>query len=293
MSNSKDTKNIKFYFYRVHQDFSEGLFGYSFKDFFVNEFSLEKQLMEVENNKAFLQKMTNNIFSFQKFRKDFLPAIKDEVTGAVSHLELKDTEAILEQNYLYWDFNNDLIIYQSSQEGFSPSVFEKYIKWVLKNQIDSFSLKHIARKEGIEQIINSDIISSIEFTIATPNPSLLKDLGLSLEEIKDFDLDGVNTLELKITSKYKKSFLSPISLKNILNFNKNKNSFKKLKIKKRSSEFDTSKTTIDLIDKFYYVSKENVRTNEKTRNIDSSDIITILEDIYNSNIKEVLKLICK
>lgn len=283
------TKNIKFYFYKVEKKFSVGLYGDAFKDFFAEGFSLDHQLMDMGDNKAFLYKINDNIFSFQKLRKDYLPEIKNETTGEVSCLKLRGDEALLEQSYLYWDFAHDIIIYQNNQEGFSPSIFEKYIKWVFKDKLDGFILQHIARKEGIEQILDTDTIAAFEFTIASPNPRLLKELGLSLDQIKDFDLNDINTLELKITSKQKRGFVSS-TIKRMLNFNFNKNNFKKLKLKTLSSVFDKGQT-IDLIDKFYSVCKDGIRVNEKTKSLEINDIITILNEIYDKNIKDVLELI--
>lgn len=76
----------------------------------------------------------------------------------------------------------------------------------------------------------------------------------------------------------------------MLNFNFNKNNFKKLKLKKLSSVFDKGQT-IDLIDKFYSVCKDDIRVNEKTKSLEINDIITILNEIYDENIKDVLELI--
>ena len=108
--------DIKFYFYKVVGDIDKNLFDYSLEKYFSNGLSLQDGLIAINENKGFLDSVNGekNIFIFQKFRKDFNPIIKDEVTGKTREIKLNETEYIIEQNYLFWDFENNIIIYQKN-----------------------------------------------------------------------------------------------------------------------------------------------------------------------------------
>lgn len=291
---SQSTKNIKFYFYKVEKVFDVGLIReYSFESFFENKFSLEYQLLDFGDNKAFLEKLSDNVFSFQRIRKDFTALIIDEKTGEKKFLELRETEALLEEVFLYWDFKNNIIIFQSSKDGFKIDSFERYIKEIFRdkfNKQSDFRINHIMSSKGIERIIDSDVIKSFNIAVAKPNPVLLKNLGLSLDEIADFDLKNIETLELKISSKKKTSLFSAKTLKKMIKFETNKDKYKKLKIEASGSYFGGGQV-VDLIDDFYSVIRKDVRVDEKTNNIPERDIILLLEDIYEKSIQEVLELV--
>lgn len=169
--------DIKFYFYKVVGDIDKNLFDYSLKNYFSSGISLQDGLIAINENKGFLDSVNGekNIFIFQKFRKDFNPIIKDEVTGKTREIKLNETEYIIEQNYLFWDFENNIIIYQKTAGGFNTTAFETYIKELLKGKFkdDFFTLKPIISHNGYEKIINSNIIKAYDIALASPSIKVL------------------------------------------------------------------------------------------------------------------------
>ncbi len=232
----------------------------------------------------------NGIYSFQKFRKDFNPIIKDEQTGKTRSIDLKETESFIEEVFLYWDFDNDIIIFQKNYAGFNNSAFEKYVLALLNNkfQNDYFTLRPIMSKEGIEKLIKHNVIKTIDVAVPSPNIEILNDLGFDINQIKDIDEQSIDRIEIKITSKRKTGIFNLDNLKGLLKLQTNKDKYKRLKLK-ASSSYTSTGEIIDLLDDFYVVT-EKINTNAKAKTIDTNDIINKLKNIYQDHIEEVLKL---
>ena len=160
----------------------------------LDNLDLKKHLYKINEHRGFLDKKAENIFSFQKFRKDFNPIIKNEITGKTRQIDLKENESLLEENYLYWDFKNDMVFFQYNYHGFTPLNFENYIKLFFSNTFkdDFFTLKAVMTKTGYEALVNSNLVKSFELRVAEPSISMLNDLGLDSEAIIKID-DGVAT----------------------------------------------------------------------------------------------------
>ena len=203
--------DIKFYFYKVVGDIDKNLFDYSLEKYFSNGLSLQDGLIAINENKGFLDSVNGekNIFIFQKFRKDFNPIIKDEVTGKTREIKLNETEYIIEQNYLFWDFENNIIIYQKTSSGFNTTAFETYIKELLKGKFkdDFFTLKPIISHNGYEKIINSNIIKAYDIALASPSIKVLQELGFDDKGILKIDDDDLGKVEIKITANKDIKFL--------------------------------------------------------------------------------------
>ena len=279
--------DIKFYFYKVLGEIDKNLFNYSLEEYFSNSISLQDGLIQINENKGFLDstKVNKNILIFQKFRKDFNPIIKDEVTGKTREIELNETEYIIEQNYLFWDFKNGVIIYQKTTSGFSTSAFETYIKELLKGKFkdDFFTLKPVISRNGYEKILNSDIIKAYDIALANPSIKILQELGLDDKGILKIDDDDLGRIEIKITAKKARGLFGADVFKKLLG---NKENYSRMRAK-TSNSYLKSGVLIDLLDEFYTVSA-NIR--EIKRRVAMEDMVITLQDIYEKHIKEILEL---
>lgn len=279
--------DIKFYFYKVLGEIDKNLFNYSLEEYFSNSISLQDGLIQINENKGFLDstKVNKNILIFQKFRKDFNPIIKDEVTGKTREIELNETEYIIEQNYLFWDFKNGVIIYQKTTSGFSTSAFETYVKELLKGRFkdDFFTLKPVISRNGYEKILNSDIIKAYDIALANPSIKILQELGLDDKGILKIDDDDLGRIEIKITAKKGRGLFGADVFKKLLG---NKENYSRMRAK-TSNSYLKSGVLIDLLDEFYTVSA-NIR--EIKRRVAMEDMVITLQDIHEKHIKEILEL---
>ncbi|WP_109146940.1 DUF6731 family protein [Campylobacter concisus] len=279
--------DIKFYFYKVVGDIDKNLFGYSLEKYFSNGLSLQDGLIAINENKGFLDSVNGekNIFIFQKFRKDFNPIIKDEVTGKTREIKLNETEYIIEQNYLFWDFENNIIIYQKTAGGFNTTAFETYIKELLKEKFkdDFFTLKPIISHNGYEKIINSNIIKAYDIALASPSIKVLQELGLDDKGILKIDDDNLGKVEIKITAKKGRGLFGVDTFKSLLG---NKENYSKMRIK-TSNSYLKSGVLIDLLDEFYTVSR-SVRENKKR--VAPEDMLVVIKDVYEKHIQEIMDL---
>jgi len=284
-------RDVKFYFFKLEYKLAKGLLNFSLKEYFKNPLNLKDHLVSINNHKGFLERKKDNIFSFQKFRKDFNPTIKDEQTGQTRSVNLKETESFIEEVFLYWDFDHDIVIFQRNYAGFGNVAFEKYILKLLNDKFenDFFTLKPIMSKDGIEKLIKHNVIKSIDVSVPSPSIEVLNNLGFDANKIKKIDQDSIDRIEIKITSKRKTGIFNLDDLKKLLDFSKNKDKYKRLKLKASGSYASTGEI-VDLLDDFYVVN-EKINTNSKAKTIDISDIIIKLGDIYEKHLKEVLKLI--
>lgn len=276
--------DVKFYFFSVEYVVDDNLFNYrDLKDFFENPLSLKTHLCQINEHKAFLEKREDNVFVFQKFRKDFNPIIKDEISGKTRHVELKDNEYFIEQNFLYWDFNNNVIIFQKSTYGFSTTAFENYIKDILKDKFkdDFFSLKPILSKNGYEKLLDSNIVKSFELSVTKPSVQMLKNLGLNSADIMKIDNEDLGKVEIKISSVKNRGLFNGKTFKDLIG---NKNSYGKMRVK-ASDSYQRSGSIIDLLEDAFVVSKP---IREKQRRVDDDDMIIAIKDVHEKNIKKAL-----
>lgn len=281
--------DVKFYFYKAEYELDKSLFDEdSLKNYLENGLEIKKHLYRVGDHKGFLDKKSDNVFVFQKFRKDFNPTIKDEITGKTRSVELSESEYFIEENFLFWDFDNNIIVFQKNYNGFTAAAFESYIKQLLNNKFkdDLFLLKPILSKDGYEKLLNSNIVKSFEFTVSKPSVKLMRELGLNANDVMKIDNENLGKIELKITSVKNRGLFSGEAFKSFIG---NKDNFSKIKIKASDSYLNAG-NTIDLLEEVYTVSR-NIRQNNKfQRNIDPEDIKMSIEDIYEKHIQEVLKL---
>jgi len=284
-------KDVRFNFYKIEYTLEENLMDFDLNEYFKNSFNIKQHLFDIGEHKAFLDKKTDNIYSFQKFRKDFNPIIKDESTGKTREIELKETEYFIEESYLYLDFLNNIVIYQRNHTGYTSINFDRYILKLLHNKFKNnfFTLKPIMSQDGIEKIMNHNIAKNIEFKIAAPNIGLLSDIGMNVTEIRDLDYDSFDTIEIKINSKRKTGIFNLSNLLNLLDLKNNKEKFKKLKIK-ASSSYEGTGDVVDLLDEFYVVT-EKIKFKDKSKVIDKDDIIIKLQIIYEDNINKIKGII--
>lgn len=284
-------KEVKFYCYYLEYKLGASLTNFTMEEYFKESLNLKDHLIPINEHKAFLEKKTLNIFSFQKFRKDFVPTIKDEQTGITRIVDLKDTESFIEEVFLYWDFKKNIIIFQRNHAGFTAHAFEKYILFLLQNKFenDYFTLKPILSKNGVEKLTKHNVVKSIDISVKEPGVAVLKDLGFDEKQIRDIDQNSIDRIEIKITAKRKTGLFNMDKLKEIINFASNKDKYNRLKLT-ASSSYTTTGELVDMLDDFYVIS-EKIRENDKAKTINLSDIIITLNRIYEEHIKEVLKLI--
>lgn len=285
----KIMKEVKFYFYQLEYKFEDNLMDFSLSDYFKNPLDIKMHLFDINDNKGFLKKITDTIFCFQKFRKDFHPKIKDELTGDERDIELKANESLIEETYIYLDFRNNIMIMQSNRASFNSGAFAKYIIQLLKKKFknDFFVCKPIISKDGIEKLIHHNVIKSIDLSIATPSIALLKDLGFHYQKIAELDDSDLDRVELKLVSKRKRGLFNLETFKNFFNVD-TKDSYNRFKVK-ASSSYEGTGEIIDMLDELYVVT-EKIQINT-TKVIDSQDIILKLNQIYEFHISKIKELV--
>ena len=283
-------KEVKFYFYKIEYELADSLTDFDFREYFKNPFEIKTHLFDIGDHKAFIDKKTDTMYSFQKFRKDFNPRIKDEVTGNTREINLKQTEYFIEESYFYIDFSNEIVIFQRNGIGYNATALEKYVLKLLKNKFknDFFALKPIMSKDGIEKLLHHNVAKQIELKVAGPNLNLLGQIGLNVKEIRDLDYEALDSIEIKITSKRKTGIFNLSKLTDLLNLTENKSKYKKLKIK-TSTSYEGTGDMVDLLDDLYVI-VEKIKYKTGTKVVDQNDIMLKLLQIYENNISKILEI---
>lgn len=271
-------KEIKFYFYKLEYKLEKNLMNFSLSDYFKTPLDIKQHLFDINENKGFLKKITDTIFCFQKFRKDFNPKIKNEITGIERDIELNANESLIEETYMYLDFHNNIMILQNNRASFNAGAFARYIILLLTQKFkdDFFVCKPIISKDGIEKLIHHNVIKTLDLSIATPNIKLLKGLGFNYQQVAELDESDLDRIEIKFYSKRKRGLFNIETFKKIFDLG-DKNNFNKMKVK-ASSSYEGTGEIIDMLDDFYIVT-EKIKVTDK-KNLDTQDIIIKLNQIY-------------
>lgn len=252
--------------------------NFSLSDYFKTPLDIKQHLFDINENKGFLKKITDTIFCFQKFRKDFNPKIKNEITGIERDIELNANESLIEETYMYLDFHNNIMILQNNRASFNAGAFARYIILLLTQKFkdDFFVCKPIISKDGIEKLIHHNVIKTLDLSIATPNIKLLKGLGFNYQQVAELDESDLDRIEIKFYSKRKRGLFNIETFKKIFDLG-DKNNFNKMKVK-ASSSYEGTGEIIDMLDDFYIVT-EKIKVTDK-KNLDTQDIIIKLNQIY-------------
>jgi len=264
-------REVKFNFYNIlyKEDDLKNLFGFSMKDY-LNSLNIKNHLIQIRNNKAFLEKHTQNIFIFRKFKKDFIPKIGDE-KGNIKEIVLKDNEYIIEENVVYFDFNKNIILFHKNSSAFTISALQEYLKNVLKINI---ILQPIYTDIHIDILKKTPIIKNLELKISSLDERALKMLGFDINEIRKYiELQGVESIEIKIKAKREHNLSFFDNIKKRLS---NLKIFDKFRVKASDSFEDTGKE-IDLLSDILSVSKKIKTKNGK---IQTLDLLNLIEEIY-------------
>lgn len=282
-------KEIKFYFYKLEYKLEKNLMNFSLSDYFKTPLDIKQHLFDINENKGFLKKITDTIFCFQKFRKDFNPKIKNEITGIERDIELKANESLIEETYMYLDLHNNIIILQNNRASFNAGAFAKYIVLLLSQKFkdDFFVCKPIISKDGIEKLIHHNVIKTLDLSIATPNIKVLKSLGFNYQQVAELDETDLDRIEIKFYSKRKRGLFNIETFKKIFDLS-DKNNFNKMKVK-ASSSYEGTGEIIDMLDDLYIVT-EKIKVTDK-KNLDTQDIIIKLNQIYDYHINKVKELV--
>lgn len=282
-------KEIKFYFYKLEYKLEKNLMNFSLSDYFKTSLDIKQHLFDINENKGFLKKITDTIFCFQKFRKDFNPKIKNEITGIERDIELNANESLIEETYMYLDFHNNIIILQNNRASFNAGAFAKYIVLLLSQKFkdDFFVCKPIISKDGIEKLIHHNVIKTLDLSIATPNIKVLKSLGFNYHQVAELDESDLDRIEIKFYSKRKRGLFNIETFKKIFDLS-DKNNFNKMKVK-ASSSYEGTGEIIDMLDDLYIVT-EKIKVTDK-KNLDTQDIIIKLNQIYDYHINKVKELV--
>lgn len=282
-------KEIKFYFYKLEYKLEKNLMNFSLSDYFKTPLDIKQHLFDVNENKGFLKKITDTIFCFQKFRKDFNPKIKNEITGIERDIELNANESLIEETYMYLDFYNNIMILQNNRASFNAGAFARYIVLLLTQKFkdDFFVCKPIISKDGIEKLIHHNVIKTLDLSVATPNIKLLKGLGFNYQQVAELDESDLDRIEIKFYSKRKRGLFNIETFKKIFDLG-DKNNFNKMKVK-ASSSYEGTGEIIDMLDDFYIVT-EKIKVTDK-KNLDTQDIIIKLNQIYDYHINKVKELV--
>jgi len=268
------TKKVIFTFYKIKFDFKQkNLFNFNLENY-LSTLDIKQHLFEIGDYKGFLKKHNTNIFIFQKFKKDFLPIIGDN-KGNTKEIRLKENEYIIEENGIYFDFDNNRILFHKNSSAFSISSFQKYMSILLKNEIKNFILEPIYTDEHLEVLENTPIIKHLNLKLSKIDDKGLEKLGFRLDEVKKYiELEGTESIEIIIKSKRNHKVSTFEKLKNHL---PNFKIFDKFRIK-ASESYETKGEDFDMIDNILSVSKQI--TLDDTKRLKTLDLINKLEEIY-------------
>ena len=273
-------KEIKFTFYEIDIELDENFFNWNIKEYFLNPLPIKECLLEINGYKAYLKKYNENIYIFQKFKKDFLPKIGDD-EGNERNIELKENEYILEENVILIDFDNKILIFHKNNAGFNISHFQTYITELLKNKIKKFVLKPKLLTDTLEKLKNYNFIKSINFKLGQISVETLQKVGFDIEKIRTItDINSTNSIEIIIKAKRNHSILDANLLSDFL---QNINFFDKLKVK-ASSSYEGSGEDIDLLDNILTINKKIKETNKR---LDTLDLINKIQEVYNEYLPEI------
>ena len=267
----REMKEVKFNFYKIifNENDLKNLFGFSMKDY-LNSLNIKNHLIQIQDNKAFLQKHTQNSFIFRKFKKDFLPKIGDE-KGNVREIALKENEYIIEENVVYFDFDKNIILFHRNSSAFKISALQKYLRNVLKMNI---ILEPIYTDIDINILKETPIIKNLELKISSLDEKALKMLGFDINEIRKYiELQGIESIEIKIKAKRKHKLSLFENIKKRLSDLK---IFDKFKVKASENSEESGKE-IDLLSDILSVSKKIKTKNGK---IQTLDLLNLIEEIY-------------
>jgi len=264
-------KEVKFNFYKIiyKEDDLKNLFEFSMEDY-LNDLNIKNHLMQYKSNKAFLEKYTQNIFMFRKFKKDFIPKIGDE-KGNIKEIKLKENEYIIEENVVYFDFDKNIILFHKNSSAFTISALQEYLKKILDIDI---ILQPIYTNMQIDILKKTPIIKNLELKISSLDEKALQMLGFNINEIREYiELQGVESIEIKIKAKrnHKISFFDSIK-KRLPNLK----IFDRFRVK-ASDNFEETGKDIDLLSDILLVSKKIKTKNGK---IQTFDLLNLIEEIY-------------
>jgi len=275
------SKEVKFVFYEIDAKLKDNLMDFELKNYFEKPLDFKNSLLQIGNYKAYLNKFDDNIYIFQKFKKDFLPKIGDD-NGHYRTIDLKDNEYIIEENGVLIDFDNNLVIFHKNQAGFSSSALEEYFRMLLKDKLEYFILKPILMGDTLNKLKYSPIIKQINYKVGRVNARTLSQLGFNEEEIKKFiDLDATNGIEIIIKSKRNMAISTLDKMREFLNFD----IFDKLRVKAASS-YEASGEEIDILDNILSISRK-IKTENKRADI--YDIISKLRELYGEFLPQIKK----
>ena len=272
-------KEVKFSFYKIlyKENDLRNLFGYSLKDY-LDSLKLEKHLMLIKDNKAFLQKHTQNTFIFRKFKKDFLPKIGDE-KGNIREIPLKENEYVIEENVIYFDFNRNIILFHKNGAGFTISALQTYLKKLFQINI---LLEPVYTNISLEILQKTPVIKNLELKMSSLDEEGLKMLGFDIHQIREYvELEGIESIEIKIKAKRKHKISIYENLKNRL---QNIKIFDKFRVN-ASEVSDESGRNIDLLDDILSVSKQIKTYKNKIQTIDLLDLIESIYEEYEPQLR--------
>lgn len=278
------SKEVKFTFYEMEIELYKNIFDFEVKDFLSKPLDIKSFLFEIGGYKGFLKKWDDNIYIFQKFKKDFLPKIGDE-NGNERKIELKENEYVLEENVVFFDFNNNILIFHKNNAGFSISQLQEYLTKLLHEKAKKVILKPKLVKDTFEKLNKYNFVKTLNFRLGKINIQTLKEVGIiDPEEIRKLiDISSSASIEVTIKAKRNHSIAEIEEIKKLL---QKFNFFDKLKVK-ASSSYEGSGEDIDLLDNILTINK---KIKENKKRLDTQDLIFKIREVYEEYEPQLRKI---
>lgn len=279
-------KNINFEFYKAEFAIKPALVDVILSEYLQSELNVKNHIFSIHGHKAFLKKLNDNVFVLLKLRDDFNPKLLNATTGDESEIGLDENTYVIEETYFYYDFVENILLYQKNGHGFSPAALEEYIKELLKDKLEKnrFILKPVLTKEGYEKLSRHEIIKNITLNVAQPSLSLLKEFGVSIDEVISMDLDALSEVEIVFKSKRKHGIFSKDTFLNLIGKFQDNPGVNKLQVN-ASESYESKQDTFDLLDDRYII-PHSIKT-IKVRTIDRFDMIATLQKLADEHLATV------
>jgi hypothetical protein len=172
----------------------------------LNKTSKPENVYEINGYKAFVKHIRGSFYCFEKHRIDDLPSVGSVNENLERTLELSEGETLIEKNYFYINIESKYIVYQERQEGFRISSLSTYFQYLLNISSNNIlEIEQIAQKGSYERLLKYGYVKSLELSLASPSNSLLKELGVSINDRVLYKKDKKLNLSLKVALEKKES----------------------------------------------------------------------------------------
>ena len=199
---------------------------------------------------------------------------------ATEEINKKEDQLFEVYTYCIIDFKTCIVSYVNLKGLNRVDLIEHLFKYFLSKKNIETSVAAIVPKDILPLILNKDLITKIDLSIAIPSNKILSDIGLDADKfLKCQNLKSTN-INVNLTADTKKTILEKSLVETVINRICNINSVKKLSIYAKDSG--------EAVEKFDIF---NYNFTKKIEYSFESDIPSKLIDVYNEYQKDILDII--